>query len=938
MANTNQTQDLINSLIDFLRNYSYNGGYTTSYSTPTAYNSTPTNNGNYNIKDQKRRFKEELLHQDILDARQRSRFLEAYKKEKELHEFRLENLRIQLKEAEDAGDLKRRNELIHAIDMEERRFANATYGKNKVTETIKGIEKIVEGTKKVYGVVQKLTKPWADADHAASKFTKTIGGTKKAMDALTTDTLKGVSRGIGLKFDLSSQELIEAQQNYLKGIGRNINIDNVAKESMAAIARFSQDTGIDGLEMASQFENFGVNIEKTGDHLTEMFKDASKHGISFQSYSDNVAKNIKIAQNYTFKNGLKGLESMAKKATAIKLDMQQVANLADKVSTVEGAIETSAKLQVLGGPFASMADPMGMLYEGLNDMEGLQDRVIKMIRNIGHFDKLTGEIKVSSFEKQRIKAAAEAMGMDYSGLMESVNAQARREEINKQIKASGIAGNFDKDFQELIKNTATIKDGKAGITINGEFKALDQLDPKKDRETLIAMTRNESQDIKQIAIDLRSLVQKRSGLGKAYDAVQGRMFSWLGKGESGLLDMFKGGGFGNFLLGTGVVLSNIGIIGGLASLWSKRGILKGLGQMGTGAGAGVGAGAGAGAGVGAGAGAGAGAGVGAGAGAGVGAGASAGAGAGAGAMFAGGAVLTAVGAIGNYYTNKAVAEGKMKKGGTGHHVAKGASGALTGAGAGIMAAGGLTALGTMVPAIGTALAAAGPIGWILGGLGAAIGGGIGLYKASKAKNEKILDNQLKEKGISRKGDYGAIKLRKIDKALQTGEISDRLRRRLLQEGDTDILKAIESKKETLEKKELEKKKVKEKNRMNIGVANISIGMAKFNNMGQGLMGLGVNSFGIMGLATKGISSLIKGKEEKGTPSSFNKAKEKTMSNNDMKLPSQTFDININGTLRLASDNGQSIDLISELRKDPHLLSEVTRLIVNQMSSQNMGLQ
>ena len=152
------------------------------------------------------------------------------------------------------------------------------------------------------------------------------------------------------------------------------------------------------------------------------------------------------------------------------------------------------------------------------------------------------------------------------------------------------------------------------------------------------------------------------------------------------------------------------------------------------------------------------------------------------------------------------------------------------------------------------------------------------------------------------------------------------------------MKAIESKKEALEKKELEKKKVKEKNRMNIGVANISIGMAKFNNMGQGLMGLGVNSFGIMGLATKGISSLIKGKEEKGTPSSFNKTREKTMSNNDMKLPSQTFDININGTLRLASDNGQSIDLISELRRDPHLLSEVTQLIISQMRSQNVGLQ
>lgn len=923
MADNNQIQHLTNYLIDALRNYNYNNGYTTSYSAPTSSYSSTINGSKYDAEEQEKRFKEEILHQDILDARQRNRFLEAYKKEKELHEFRLANLRKELEDAK--GDEEKEKEISHKIDMENRRFANATYGKNNVTEAVKSVEKLVEATKKVYGVVQKLTKPWADADHAASKFTKTIGGTKKAMDALTTDTLKGVSRGIGLKFDLSSQELIEAQQNYLKGIGRNINIDNVAKESLAAIARFSQDTGIDGLRMASQFENFGVNIEKTGDHLTEMYKDASKHGISFQSYSDNVAKNIKIAQNYTFKNGLKGLESMAKKATAIKLDMQQVANLADKVSTVEGALETSAKLQVLGGPFASMADPMGMLYEGLNDIEGLQDRVIKMIRNIGHFDKLTGEIKVSSFEKQRIKAAAEAMGMDYSGLMESVNAQARREEINKQIKASGIAGNFDKDFQELIKNTATIKDGKAGITINGEFKALDQLDPKKDRETLIAMTRNESQDIKQIAIDLRSLVQKRSGLGKAYDAVQGRMFSWLGKGESALLGML-GGGLTTAALYGAVGLNNIGIIGGIASLWSKlfRGgkspklpagtklksarrlinaktsakatrkvATQGLGKS-----------------------------ILSGAGAGAGGGLKALLGTTGGGIAAGG-LVAGIGLLGNHFTNKAVADGKMKAGSNSHKAAKMASQAATFGGIGM-------AIGSAIaPGIGTA---------IVGTLGAAVGAFIGHQQAQKAKNADILDNRLKELGITRKGDYGARKLRKYEKALETGEISDRLRRRLLQEGDTDILKAIESKKETLEKKELEKKKVKEKNRMNIGVANISIGTAKFNNMGQGLMGLGVNSFGIMGLATKGISSLIKGKEEKGTPSSFNKAKEKTMSNNDMKLPSQTFDININGTLRLASDNGQSIDLISELRRDPNLLSQVTQLIVTQMRNQTMGLQ
>lgn len=879
MADNNQIQHLTNYLIDALRNYNYNNGYTTSYSAPTSSYSNTTNGGKYDAKEQEKRFKEEILHQDILDARQRNRFLEAYKKEKELHEFRLANLRKELEDAK--GDEEKEKEINHKIDMENRRFRSTTYGKNNVTEAVKSVEKLVEATKKVYGVVQKLTKPWADADHAASKFTKTIGGTKKAMDALTKDTLKGVSKGIGLKFDLSSQELIEAQQNYLKGIGRNVNIDNIAKESMAAIARFSQDTGIDGLGMASQFENFGVNIEKTGDHLTEMFKDASKYGISFQSYSDNVVKNIKIAQNYTFRNGLKGLESMAQKATAIKLDMQQVANLADKVSTVEGALETSARLQVLGGPFASMADPMGMLYEGLNDIEGLHDRVAKMVRNIGYFDKATGEIKVSSFDKQRIRAAAEAMGMDYSGLMESVNAQARREEINKQIKASGIASNFDKDFQELIKNTGIIKDGKAGITINGEFRTLDQLDSQKDRETLIAMTRSESQDIKQIAIDLRSLVQKRSGLGKAYDAVQGRMFSWLGKGESALLGML-GGGLTTAALYGAVGLNNIGILGSLASGWSKlfrggkspklptgtklnsagrlinaktgrfvstkatskaasSGFLKNAFKATP---KGLGA----------------------------------------------GLVLGTAGAVGNYFTDKAIEEGKMKAGSNKHKLAKMASQAATFAG------------------IGSILGVPGMIA------GALIGGIVGHQQAQKYKNADILDNQLSTMGITRKGDYGARKLRKIDKALQTGEISDRLRRRLLQEGDTEILNAIEKKKNA---NELKKQKIKEKNRMRIGTAEISIGVAKFGNLGS-------------------TKPLIKGVEEKGYVAAFDKQREKARTTYEENNKPTTFDININGTLRLTGERGQSIDLIHELNHNEGMKRELASMLFNQINANING--
>ena len=53
-------------------------------------------------------------------------------------------------------------------------------------------------------------------------------------------------------------------------------------------------------------------------------------------------------------------------------------SFADKVSTLQGAVETSASLQVLGGPFAQFSDPLGMLNEGLTDMESLFDRFQKM--------------------------------------------------------------------------------------------------------------------------------------------------------------------------------------------------------------------------------------------------------------------------------------------------------------------------------------------------------------------------------------------------------------------------------------------------------------------------------------------------------------------------------------------------------------------------------
>lgn len=949
----------------------------------STYSYSPSASINESIEEKRAR---ELKYQDMLDARLNGRHLEALRHERELHQTKQEHLQKEFDKEKEGLDklkkykdksidelerklkrkglsdktkkniqeaiehLKKMDEIQHQMTIDEREFARSQHGKNKFTELSKSVSEFSDKMVKAYKSVRKFVEPWAKADHAASKFTKTLGGTKAALDAIRKQSLDNVALGFGTKYNISSEELIQAQSNYLKDIGRNINMSDNAQESMAAIRAVAGDAG---LNLATQFENFGVSMADTGDHIGKMFANASKHGLSFEKYSENVTKNIRIAQNYTFKDGLKGLENMAKKATAIKLDMQQVANFADKVGNIEGAIETAGKLQVLGGPFASMADPLGMLSESLTDMEGFQDRITKLYSQMGHFDKATGEVKVSAHDKMRLRQYAEATGQDYSSIMETVNTSAKRTEIMNQIKGSKNASGFDEDMKELIANTATFKDGQAGVSIKGKFKTLDELS-EKDREVMIQMTQSESEDIKQIAMDLRSLVDKEEGLGKTYDAIQGEIASPFGqllKWVHGIFDFamfaipvlgsisliknvgniggsivdlantFKGGGgdssfdFTDLFRkggGKGVLGRGLGRAGkrGLVKVLGKKGATKVLGAFGNKAASAV-----------------------------VSSTASTGASAlggllGGAGTVAGGAALYSLGNHLDKKTEAAIAEGRMEKGGTKHTLSKTGTSAIKGAGIGLGAAGaagmigagasmlGATAIGTQLGAVG------GPIGMAIGAaLGAVAGGIIGVAKAAKAKNEVIVDEQLKSVGIERKGDYRRGQLKKIDKALQTGELSDKMRRKLIQKGDLEIVKEIEKVKEQKEAKKKEKEEIR---KIKLKTANITIGSANISGVD---FSKGFEKSKIVTLGDridKGIS-IVKGYKENGLSGAWEAIRgRRNYSENNQKgstnTGSRSFDININGSLKLTGDNGQSVDVIGELKKNPNLLRSLADMI------------
>lgn len=205
----------------------------------------------------------------------------------------------------------------------------------------RGFSEIQKGTKQIVDSAKKIFDPWAKANHEAMAYAKTMGMSQKTADGLLKNTVEWTSKNnIGLLFNKTTDELIKMQNKYSEVLGRNVQLTDEQKKDMLAMeAIIGEDSMMD---IANNLENFGMGLSDSAAFVKKTFDTATKSGIAASKLTKTIRENIKMAQDYTFKNGLDGLASMAKKAVELKTDMSLVNGFIEKTSTVEGAISTGA--------------------------------------------------------------------------------------------------------------------------------------------------------------------------------------------------------------------------------------------------------------------------------------------------------------------------------------------------------------------------------------------------------------------------------------------------------------------------------------------------------------------------------------------------------------------------------------------------------------------
>lgn len=378
-----------------------------------------------------------------------------------------------------------------------------------------------------------LAEPWVKADEAAASYARAVGMSESSMKRLRATTINFVAdRSIVAKYNKSIEDMLKLQADFAERTNRSIRLTADQQELMAATSKLMGDEN--AVNFLSRLENFGVGMEKASDLASDMFKTSEKTGISYSKLAKNVADNLTLVNKYNFKNGIEGLASMAKKATELKLDMQQVANFAEKVNTVEGAITTAANLQVLGGPFAQMANPMAMLYEGLNDMEALQNRLIETFKNIGTFDREKGEVSIDVFSKWQAKEAAKAMGVSYDAIAEMANRAAVKSDIEQYLRGTAIGKN--EEATTLLSNVATYnkKSGRYEIDVNGMTKDIKKL-TDGDIKSIAKLNQSVDENVKDIAQGVRGIKEVIEGTSGQVEANAAQIVE-----KSGIADGVKG--------------------------------------------------------------------------------------------------------------------------------------------------------------------------------------------------------------------------------------------------------------------------------------------------------------------------------------------------------------------------------------------------------------
>ena len=213
----------------------------------------------------------------------------------------------------------------------------------------------------------------------------------------------------------------------------------------------------------TEFEQIGIGAGNAIDEINKAGKGSLELGLVAKGTIKDIRENIGKINEFGFKNGVQGLAEMSRQSKEFRINMSEAFKLADKVMDPANAIDMVANLQVIGGAFGDLNDPLKLMYDATNNVEALQDSLIKAASGLATYNQEQGRFEILGINQRRVRDMAAAMGVDYRELTKSAIASQERMLANNDLMAKGFS--IPEKDKEFITNLSKMDNGKMVIEI-----------------------------------------------------------------------------------------------------------------------------------------------------------------------------------------------------------------------------------------------------------------------------------------------------------------------------------------------------------------------------------------------------------------------------------------------------------------------------------------
>jgi len=338
------------------------------------------------------------------------------------------------------------------------------------------------------------------------------------------------------KWGISQDDILNTVTAIGKEVGRNISFTADEIDRLSVFQKAFKLTEHEVASMVKMFDQMGDTIGNNITKATEMADVARMMGVNMEAFMENMGQNMKMLNLYNFADGVKGFAKMAAQSERLGLGMEQVAGLAEKVMDPEGAIDLAAQLQVIGGGFGDLADPMKLMYMATNDLQGLQEAVIGIGKEMVVVGE-KGELMFPPTAQRQLRDMAKALDMPQAELANMIKLQKKFETVQNQM--TGDLLGESEEVQNFISSIAKLgKGGKYEVEIeslgkDGEmvksFKNINELQGN-DIKDLVKMQ-------KQQKMSEKDVLREQTGLLEAINNSVGAMNKTLTLGLIKNLDL-----------------------------------------------------------------------------------------------------------------------------------------------------------------------------------------------------------------------------------------------------------------------------------------------------------------------------------------------------------------------------------------------------------------